>query len=115
MMAKSLAEELLDRYEESVSNYLRALDVQASAPTRAIDIPAEVSERYKRLRGQVLEHLTGTETRLKPVDTKYWGFVTELKKLLDQPLPGGRGFQRRRDKNIHRLTAEIAKYETPSR
>lgn len=62
-MAKSLAEELLDRYEESLIDYLRAIDVQRASPTRAIDIPPQVAQRYGRLRSEVLKHLNGENKR----------------------------------------------------
>jgi hypothetical protein len=52
---------------------------------------------------------------VKSVDRDYWQLRTELKGLLNQPLPGGRGYQEQQDKNIHRLCKAIAEYGTPVR
>lgn len=49
------------------------------------------------------------------VTISYWVAITELKALLNMPLPGGRGFQRDRDKRIRQLCKVIADSELPDR
>jgi len=45
-----------------------------------------------------------------------WSFkISKLKHLLDQPLPGGRGFQHQRDLQIQRLCYEIGTMQVPQR
>jgi hypothetical protein len=45
-----------------------------------------------------------------------WHTQTQkLKELLNQPLPGGRGFQVQRDREIKSLCADIATLELPNR
>lgn len=45
-----------------------------------------------------------------------WSFKTQkLKQLLNQPLPGGRGFMHERDKQIQRLCYEISIMSLPQR
>ena len=41
--------------------------------------------------------------------------IGRLRTLLNEPLPGGRGFQRERDREIQELCAEIAKLQRPER
>lgn len=41
--------------------------------------------------------------------------LSELKKILAQPLPGGRGFQHQRDLQIQRLCYELAHTQLPQR
>lgn len=49
------------------------------------------------------------------VTVSYWKNLTELKTLLNQPLPGGRGFQRARDRRIQYLCKQIGADELPDR
>lgn len=45
-----------------------------------------------------------------------WSYKTQkLKELLNQPLPGGRGFQHQRDLQIQRLCYEIGTMQVPQR
>lgn len=39
----------------------------------------------------------------------------ELKDLLNQPLPGGRGFQRQRDRDIQHIAKKLSQAELPDR
>lgn len=55
--------------------------------------------------------MAGTRT----VDTGYWRIRKELKELLNQPLPGGRGFQAQQDKHIYLLCKELTEYKLPDR
>ena len=48
-------------------------------------------------------------------DVEYGRAKMRLMDLLNAPLPGGRGFQRQRDREIHHLCATIASYELPER
>ena len=52
--------------------------------------------------------------RLK-VDVGYWQTRKELKRLLNEPLPGGRGAQAAQDKAIYLLAKELARYDLPNR
>lgn len=53
---------------------------------------------------------------MEGVETLTWSSaVQELKELLNQPLPGGRGFQRERDRKIQWLCTVIAALEAPER
>lgn len=45
----------------------------------------------------------------------YYKALEELKELLNQPLPGGRGFQAARDNRIKWLCGYIASCDTPRR
>lgn len=45
----------------------------------------------------------------------YHTLIRRLKKLLAQPLPGGRGFQHERDKEIQHCCKLIAEAELPDR
>lgn len=40
---------------------------------------------------------------------------SELRDVLNQPLPGGRGFQERRDERIQELARQLADAEMPRR
>ena len=45
----------------------------------------------------------------------WYNAIRQLKEELNSPLPGGRGFQKQRDRKIQRLCKEIAELQLPTR